>query len=66
MGASIEVQLYIVIALSILITFVFYWFAKRQIDNDTKCLKTMNRIGKMLNIEKKGIWTHVQKFVDRF
>ncbi len=66
MGASIEAQLYIVIVLSILITFVFYWFAKRQIEHDTKCLKTLRRIGKMLNIEKKGIWTHVQKFVDRF
>ena len=66
MGASIEAQLYIVIALSILITFVFYWFARRQIANDTKCLKTLRRIGKMLNIEKKGIWAYVQRFVDRF
>jgi UDP-N-acetylmuramyl pentapeptide phosphotransferase/UDP-N-acetylglucosamine-1-phosphate transferase len=66
MGASIEAQLYIVIALSILITFVFYWFARRQIANNTKCLKTLRRIGKMLNIEKKGIWAYVQRFVDRF
>ena len=51
MGASIDVQLYIVLTLSILITFVFYKFAKVQIKNKTKALRFLQRIASMLQIE---------------
>ena len=66
MGASVDVQLYIVLALSILITFVFYKFAKVQIANDTKMLKVLQGIGKLMQFEKKGIWKWVQNIVDKF
>lgn len=66
MGASVDVQLYIVLALSILITFVFYKFAKVQIANDTKMLKILQGIGKLMQFEKKGIWKWVQNIVDKF
>lgn len=65
MGASIETQLYIVIAFSLLTTFVFYWFAKRQIEHKTRALKIFNSIAKMLHIEKKGIWNTVQRIIDK-
>ncbi len=65
LGASIETQLYIVVALSLLTTFVLYWFAKRQIKHNTKALKVFNSIAKMLHIEKKGIWYIVQRIIDK-
>ena len=66
MGASVDAQLYIVLTLSILITFVFYKFAKVQIANDTKMLKILQGIGKLMQFEKKGIWKWVQNIVDKF
>lgn len=64
-GASIDVQLYIVVAISILSTFVLYWFTKRQIERDGKCLKFFKAISKALHIEKKGIWHTVQRIIDK-
>lgn len=65
LGASIDVQLYIVLALSILITFVFYKFAKVQIKHNTKALKFLQGIGSLLQIEKKGIWAWAQRLIDK-
>lgn len=65
MGASIDAQLYIVLTLSILITFVFYKFAKVQIKNKTKALRFLQRIASMLQIEKKGIWAWAQRMIDK-
>ncbi len=64
-GASIDLQFYIVVILSTLITFVFYKFAKIQIKNQTKALKVMQRIGKMLQIEKQGIWSVIENIIDK-
>ena len=65
LGASIDLQLYIVVALSILVTFVLYRFAQRQIAKEGRCLNLFKRIAKTLHIEKKGIWQTLQRFVDR-
>ena len=65
MGASIDAQLYIVLTLSILITFVFYKFAKVQIKHKTKALRFLQRIASMLQIEKKGIWGWAQRMIDK-
>ena len=65
LGASIDVQLYIVVALSFIATFGFYWFAKRQIELNTECLKTFQSIAKALHIEKKGIWYTIQRIIDK-
>ena len=65
MGLSIDAQLYIVLALSVLITFVFYKYAQVQIKHNTKALKVLRGIGSILHIEKKGIWAWAQKMIDR-
>ncbi len=65
LGASVDTQLYIVLALSFLITFVFYKFAQVQIKNNTKALKFLQRIASMLQIEKKGIWAWAQRLIDK-
>lgn len=65
MGASIDIQLYIVVAISLLSTFALYRFAKRQIERDSKSLKAFKAVAKALHIEKKGFWHTVQRIVDR-
>lgn len=66
MGASTDIQLYLVIVLSTLVTFVFYKYARIQIVNNTKGLKVLNKIAHILAIERKGIWSWVEKTIDKF
>ena len=65
MEASIEMQLKIVVVISFLSTFGFYWFAKCQIERDTKCLRILKSIAKALHIEKKGFWYITQRIIDK-
>ena len=65
LGASVEVQLYIVLALSIMVTFVFYNFAKRQIAKQGTALVFFEKIAKSMQFEKKGIWEFAQKTIDK-
>lgn len=65
LGASADVQLYIVLALSIAVTFVLYKFASTQIRRNGKGLKMLKSIGKKMNFEKKGFWLVVQSWVDK-
>ena len=65
-GASIDTQLYIVVSLSILVTFVFYSFAAKQIRKQGKTLQLLKKIAKKMHYEKKGIWQTVQNIVDKF
>ncbi len=65
LGASIDVQLYIVVALSILATFVLYLYAKRLIAKESKRLNCFKKIAKALHIEKKGIWRTLQRIMDK-
>ena len=64
-GASIDVQLYLVMSLSILFTFGLYKFSKIQLAKQGKALKVLQRIGKTVNLEKKGIWAVIQKSIDK-
>lgn len=65
LGASVDVQLYIVLALSIAVTFVFYKFASTQIRRNGKGLKMLKSIGKKMSFEKKGFWLVVQSWIDK-
>lgn len=65
LGASIDVQLYIVIGLSILITFVFYRVMRRQMYRNGKIYRIMKVIGRNTHIERKGIWLKIQQILDR-
>lgn len=65
LGASVDIQLYIVVTCSLLATFIFYWFAKRQINNNTKKLQVLKSIAKALQFEKKGIWRTIQRIIDK-
>lgn len=65
LGAPIDVQLYIVIGISIFVTFIFYVFAHRQIEKNGRFLKVLQKIAKTIHLEKKGIWSKMQKTIDK-
>lgn len=65
LGATIEVQLYIVIALSILTTFVFYSYASKKMQKQGKTLVFFRRLAKIMNFEKKGFWLSLQNMIDK-
>lgn len=65
LGVSIDVQLYIIVALSVLITFGLYAFVQYHIKHDTRTLKVLKVIGRSTHIERKGIWSIMQKWFDR-
>mgnify|MGYP003303023507 CR=1 FL=1 len=65
LGASIEVQLYIVIALSLLVTTFFYIFSRNKMRKMGKTSVFFKKIAKMLCFEKKGFWLTLQKFIDK-
>ena len=65
LGASIDVQLYIVLTLSILFTFGLYHFSTRQLEKNRKALHALQGIGKFINLEKKGIWIKIQNTIDK-
>lgn len=65
LGLSVEGQLYLVIAMGILITFVFYPFIKRQIDNNTALYQQLLKVGKFSHIARTGFWLQIQEWADR-
>ena len=68
LGVSIDWQLYIVIGLSLLLTFGFYRFMRvQQAYNDgegTALFKAFCRLGDMTHIDRKGFWKFMRRFVD--
>ena len=65
-GASVDIQFYIVFAIAATVTFFLYWFADAQIKRQGRCLAALRKIGKIMHIEKRGIWLKVQQIIDRF
>ena len=65
MGASIEKQMNIVVAMGFLSTFGFYGYAKRRLEKNSNTLNFFKRIAKALHVEKKGIWYTIQRIIDK-
>ena len=65
MGASIEKQMNIVVAMGFLSTFGFYGYAKRQLEKNSNTLNFFKRIAKALHVEKRGIWYTIQRIIDK-
>lgn len=64
-GVSIDVQLYIVIAMGALATFGLYAFIYYHIRRNTRTLKVMRVIARSTHFERKGIWKTIQTWLDR-
>lgn len=64
LGCSINLQLYIVIALGVLITFVFYGVMRRQIARNGRFYRAASRIGTHTHFEENGRWKQLQRWLD--
>lgn len=64
-GASIDLQLYIVIAVGVLATFGVYGFIYYHIRRNTTICRVLRVIARRTHVERKGIWKVVQKWLDR-
>lgn len=64
-GLSIDIQLYIVVALGIIVTFIFYPFVKKQIREKSKIYQGFLKIAKLTHAEHKGFWMSIQKLADK-
>ena len=64
-GLSIDVQLYVVLAMGLFVTFIFYPYVKLQIRNNTRFYQFLHKIGKLSCVNRKSFWLFVQKRVDK-
>lgn len=64
-GLSIESQLYIVVALGVLVTFIFYPLTKEQIKRETRLYHNLHRIARLTHADRKGFWLFAQKWADK-
>lgn len=66
-GASLDVQMYVVLALGLLVTFGFYKFMKVQQASDRKVgrlWRVMRRLGRWTHRENKHSWEVIKDFMD--
>lgn len=64
-GCSIDVQLYIVLVLSILITFGLYNFMEWHIRHKTQFVRLLHRIGYRTHLNRTGIFFWFQRIADK-
>ena len=65
LGASIDLQLYIVLFCGIMITFVFYRYARVQQRNDTKVYHFLMRLGKATHIGHTRGFERFRNYLDQ-
>ena len=65
LGANIDVQLYVVIALSLLVTVGFYYGMRLCGKMGWKPYRIMQRVGRFTHVERKGFFLWIQRFLDR-
>ena len=64
-GASIDVQLYIVIGLGFVATFGFYSYIQSHIQRQSALYHVLNRFAKKTHVQRKGFWLFTQEWADR-
>jgi UDP-N-acetylmuramyl pentapeptide phosphotransferase/UDP-N-acetylglucosamine-1-phosphate transferase len=64
LGASIDIQFYVVIAMGILLTFGFNHWIRFCIKKANKAYQFMLHFGKLSHIERTGFWFFLQNLMD--
>lgn len=64
LGATIDVQFYVVIACSVFVTALFYKFMRVQIARDTSIAQFMRRLGAVSHYEEHSSWLALQRIMD--
>ena len=65
LGASINIQLYVVVVLGVLMTFGVYAFIYYHMRRDTKTLRILKVIARKTHFERKCFWGDLQNWLDR-
>lgn len=63
-GGSIDLQFYVVVGCSILVTAVFYKFMRVQMARNTAIAQLMRRIGEFTHCERRSSWVRLQEVMD--
>ena len=66
LGASIAIQLYAVIGMSLLVTFGLYFFLQWHFCHETKLLRRIRRVGYSLHISRTRLFVTLQNLIDKF
>lgn len=64
LGGSIDLQFYVVIGGSLLVTVVFYKFMRVQMAHDTSVARFMRRTGERTHCEERTSWLRLQRVMD--
>ena len=64
LGASIDVQFYIVLLLSISVTFLFYGFMRRQIKHQTALYRAARRLAGAIHLRRRPLFIFLQRLAD--
>lgn len=64
-GASIEMQLYVVVGMSLLETFGLYHFMQWNMRRDTKFLRFVRRFGYKTHVSRTGAYVWLRKVADK-
>ena len=64
LGATINVQFYVVVSCAVFVTAVFYKFMRVQISHDTSIARFMRRLGTISHYEKRSSWLALQRIMD--
>ena len=65
LGASISVQLYVILAMGVLTTSGFYNFMKRGQRKNSSLYRMFCRLGALTHIEKEKEWKYIGKITDK-
>lgn len=65
LGASIDIQLYVVLIISIMSTFVFYNLMRHKMKKSSRFVALFNRLGKATQYEKRGFWKTLERRIDK-
>jgi UDP-N-acetylmuramyl pentapeptide phosphotransferase/UDP-N-acetylglucosamine-1-phosphate transferase len=64
LGASVDVQFYVVMVMAFLVTFGFYGFMRKCQRKQWAPWTLMTRLGVLTHVERKGLFLWLQRFMD--
>lgn len=64
MGGSVDLQFYVVMVMSFLVTFGFYGFMRKCERKQSAPWTLMTRFGAITHVERKGLFLWLQRFMD--
>ncbi len=64
LGASIDIQLYLVVGLGLLVTFGVYDILEIQLRKKTRLGEIIRKLGDKTHFSREGFWLHLQRLID--